>query len=307
MRAAAVETDLAYRHCERATREAAANFSYGIRLLPFSKRRAMSAVYAFARRVDDIGDDEGMEPAVRLAGLAAERALVESLARGEDPPLADPVAVALAHAHGVFTLPLDALALLVDGVEMDVTGRSYATIDELVLYCRAVAGSIGRLCLAIFAGRPAADVDGASGGVSAEADSLADDLGVAMQLTNILRDVREDAARGRVYLPREDLEACGCPDVMSAPPDRVAALVQRETVRAREWFDRGMGLAPLLEPRSASCLLAMTGIYRRILSRIEAHPLEIVRGRLSLSVWEKVWVAGRSLTGAHTLVRAGVP
>lgn len=304
MRAAAVETDRAYRHCEQTTREAAANFYYGIRLLPTAKRRAMSAVYAFARRVDDIGDDEGMEPAVRLAGLAAERALVEALDRGEDPPLADPVAVALAHAHEVFALPLDALALLVTGVEMDVTGRNYRTIDELVEYCRAVAGTIGRLCLAIFAGR-AAGAGGPGGGVSPEADALADDLGVAMQLTNILRDVREDAARGRVYLPSEDLAACGCPDLMHAPPDRVAALVHCEAGRAREWFDRGMGLAALLEPRSASCLLAMTGIYRRILSRIEAHPLEILRGRLSLSVWEKAWVAVRSLTQGGALLPGG--
>jgi phytoene synthase len=296
MKAAAVEVELAYRECERTTRREAANFYYGIRLLPVVKRQAMSAVYAFARRVDDVGDDEGIEPAVRLAELAAERALIDALARGEEAPLADPVAVALAHADATFELPLDALTLLVDGVEMDVTGRTYETIDELVVYCRAVAGSIGRLCLAIFTGR---------GRPAPGAERLADDLGVAMQLTNVLRDVREDAARGRTYLPAEDLAAFGCPDPLHAPPDRVAALVAFEAQRAHDWFERGMGLVDLLEPRSASCLLAMTGIYRQLLHRIERYPLSILRERLSLSPWEKAWVAGRSLAGAQRPLPAG--
>jgi phytoene synthase len=193
MSVAALEIELAYRDCERATRRAAANFYYGIRLLPAEQRQAMSAVYAFARRVDDIGDDAGMEPEARLAGLAGERELIDTLADGRTPPLEDPVAVALAHAHPLYGLPLDALSLLVDGVEMDVGERRYETIDELVVYCRAVAGSIGRLCLAIFTG--------AGAGAPSGADGLADDLGVAMQLTNILRDVREDAARGRPTCP----------------------------------------------------------------------------------------------------------
>jgi phytoene synthase len=290
MTVAALEVERAYRHSEQATRQAAANFYYGIRLLPRPKRQAMSAVYAFARRVDDIGDEVGLQPAERLARLGAERALVDGLREGAADRVEDPVAVALAHATALYALPVDALSLLVDGVEMDVTGRRYETIDELVLYCRAVAGSIGRLCLAIFTGEGAGTVDPL-------ADALADDLGVAMQLTNILRDVREDAALGRVYLPAEDLRRFGCDelDPSRSAPDAAAAMIRFEAARAGQWFDRGLALTEQLDPRSASCVRAMTGIYRDILRRIAAEPATVLRERISLSGLEKVRIAGRCL------------
>ena len=291
MKVAALEVQRAYEECERATRRAAANFYYGIRLLPRTKRQAMSAVYAFARRVDDIGDDEGHQRDQRLAGLTAQRSVVEAVSAGTPHDLRDPVAIALTHAHGVYDLPLDALTLLIDGVEMDVLGASYETFDELVVYCRDVAGSIGRLCLAIFSG---------GGGPPAAPDyALADDLGVAMQLTNILRDVREDRERGRVYIPEEDLRRFGCEDLLRAAPDRAAELIRFEAARADQWFAHGLKLVDLVDARSASCLLAMTGIYRDILERIERDPLEVLQGRISLSVWEKAWVAARCLAGAE--------
>src|SRR5439155_17609630 len=191
--APALEVEYAYRACEQITRREAANFFYGIRLLPRPKRLAMSAVYAFARRVDDIGDGD-LDHDVKLAALATERERVDALAGVGVNGSGDPVAVALAHAQVRYDLPLDALELLIDGVELDVRGTHYETFDELVVYCRDVAGSIGRLCLAIF-------TDGDGNGSA----QLADDLGVAMQLTNILRDVREDYEIGRIYLPAEDL------------------------------------------------------------------------------------------------------
>ena len=284
----AVEVELAYRACEEITRREAANFYYGIRLLPRAKREAMSAVYAFARRVDDVGDGDD-EPEAKLAALAAERTNLAALAEGAagrwngSPP--DPVTVALADARKRFDLPLEALELLIEGVELDVKHTSYETFDELVVYCRDVAGSIGRLCLAIFTG-------GNGNGHAA----LADDLGVAMQLTNILRDVREDYERGRVYLPVEDLRRFGCP----APPEMSAELIRFEALRAREWFDRGLELVDVLDGRSASCVLAMTGIYRRILERIARQPDEILQRRISLPAWEKAWLAARSLAGVRT-------
>jgi phytoene synthase len=116
-----------------------------------------------------------------------------------------------------------------------------------------------------------------------------------MQLTNILRDVREDYEIGRVYLPAEDLRRFGCDDPLAAPPE----LVRFEAARAREWFDRGLRLADHLDGRSASCLLAMTGIYRSILQRIEHHPDEILRHRISLPAWEKGWLAARSVAGVR--------
>jgi 15-cis-phytoene synthase len=140
----AIEAQYAYRECGRITRAQAANFFYGIRLLPQHKRDAMSAVYAFARRVDDIGDGD-LEPAEQLSLLAGERLMLTQLERGDGRALTDPVSIALAHAHARFGIPIDALEQLIDGVEADVLGTRYATFDELVVYCRNVAGSIGRM------------------------------------------------------------------------------------------------------------------------------------------------------------------
>jgi len=273
--------------CERITRSRAQNFYYGIRLLPPDKRRALCAVYAFARRVDDIGDDGDAPATQRLAGLAAARAAVATL-DAQDSDL-DPVLAALAEAVERYALPRDALADLVAGVEMDVRGAGYATFDELVAYCRHVAGSIGRLCLAVFAG----------GRVDPETDRLADDLGVAMQLTNVVRDIREDRTLGRVYLPLDDLRRHGVPDdPLAGEPAALAALVRFEAERAARWFDRALVLTERLDARSAACVLAMTSIYRRILERIVRDPGAVARGRVSLPPWEKGWVAASSLAAA---------
>jgi phytoene synthase len=290
--APAIEIEQAYRRCEQITRHEAANFYYGIRLLPSAKRHAMSAVYAFARRVDDIGDDGNMDREAQLAALATEREMVASLAAGVAHD-EDPVAVALAHARGRYGLPIDALQMLIDGVQLDVLGTEYETFDELVGYCRHVAGSVGRLCLAIFADGAVAHANGNGNGSSPAA--LADDLGVAMQLTNILRDVREDHDRGRLYLPAEDLRRFGCTDVLAEAGQGGAEVIRYEAARATQWFDRGLQLTAVLDRRSASCVLAMTGIYRSILDRIAREPSEALRRRVSLAPWEKAWVAARSL------------
>ena len=288
MSAPAIEIEYAYRTCEAITRREAGNFYYGIRLLPRVKRQAVSAVYAFARRVDDIGDGE-LPQDTQLERLSLERIRVASLSDGTWGASRDPITLALGHAGRHYGLPLDALEQLVDAVELDVRGTRFETFDELVEYCRGVAGSIGRLCLAIFA-------DGAAANGTA---ALADQLGVAMQLTNILRDVREDGGRGRVYIPQEDLRRFGCPDPAEAPNGEVAELIRFEARRAEEWFAQGLELVEHLEPRSASCVLAMTGIYQAILDRILRQPLEVLSGRISLPVWQKTWVAARSLAGGR--------
>jgi 15-cis-phytoene synthase len=273
------ELDAAYAACEALTRARAANFYYGIRLLPPAKRRAMCAAYAFARRVDDIGDGTGTIDGKR-SGLERARSDLERLGQ----PSGDPGLVALDDAHRRFGLPLDAMNDLIDGVEMDVVGAHYEYADDLIIYCRRVAGSIGRICVAIFG---ATDIERAS--------ALSDDLGVALQLTNILRDVREDFANGRVYLPAEDLRRCGCIGIDRGDPAAFAELLRFEAARAREWFDRGLVLLELLDRRSASCVRAMSGIYESILTRIERRPASVLDARISLSAWEKGWVAARSL------------
>jgi 15-cis-phytoene synthase len=310
--AATAEIAEAYRRCEEITRAQAANFYYGIRLLAGDRRRGMCAVYAFARRVDDIGDGD-LPLAEKLRLLDEQAAALAALVPGRSPARGDdPVMVALADAIARFALPAVALEDLIDGVRMDVEGVTYEAFDQLVPYCRRVAGAIGRVCLAIFGLRE--DVGGELDPVA-----LADDLGVALQLTNILRDVREDAASGRVYLPREDLRRVGLigGEEIDGPPEallalahatgpaaerpeleRLVELVRLEAARAREWFDRGLTLVPLLDRRSGACVLAMAGIYRRLLERIELEPERVARERMSLPAHEKAWVAARGLLGA---------
>jgi 15-cis-phytoene synthase len=289
----------AYRHCEQVTRTQARNFSYGIRLLPAPKRRALSAVYAFARRVDDIGD--GTLPAgQKLAALGEARAAVAAIGEaGADAASGDLVLVALADAAHRYPIPLGAFGELIEGCEADVRGTSYATWAELEHYCRCVAGSIGRLSLGVFGSRE-----------PATAEKLADNLGIALQLTNILRDIREDLGNGRVYLPAEDLKRFDA----ELKPDRIdslagdqglADLVRFEAQRAFGWYTTGMRLLPLLDRRSAASAGAMAGIYLRLLEQIVADPAAALRQRQSLPGKAKAMVAVRALAGIPERIPAG--
>ena len=218
----------------------------------------------------------------------------------------DEVLVALADAAARFDIPLPAFGELIDGCAADVRGVSYATFDDLLHYCRCVAGSIGRLSLGVF-------------GTSdpQQAVPLADSLGVALQLTNILRDIREDYATGRVYLPAEDFARFGAtlgdPSLPApgdgsagalAPPatdpghSRLTALVEFEADRARTWYAKGLALMPLLDRRSAASAGAMAGIYYRLLEHIAASPAAVLTRRVSLSAREKAAVAVKSLATA---------
>jgi 15-cis-phytoene synthase len=278
-----VSVEAAYRHCREVTRASATSFYHGMRLLPAPRRTAMYAIYAFARRVDDIADGS-LPTHEKRAALERVR---DGLAALEDAS-EDPGLVALADACRRYPLPRVALAELVDGAAMDVDGAEYLTFDELVVYCRRVGGTIGRLSLGVFGASDKGE----------RAMALADDLGVAFQLTNILRDVSEDLADGRLYLPQEDLAAFRCRVEGTGFAGDFAGLARFEAARAEEWYDRGLQLLPLLDRSSASCVSAMAGIYRRLLRRIERDPESVLGGRLSLSGWEKGWVAARSLVGA---------
>ena len=293
MNTAAVELDEAYRECERITWTQARNFAYGIRLLPERKRRALAVIYAFARRIDDIGDGP-MAPGEKIAALEDARQAIACLSGGLSGGISslghqDPVLLALADVERRFPIPMPAFGELIDGCIADVRGTSYQSFEDLLYYCRCVAGSIGRLSLGIF-------------GTSADpkqAAQLADSLGVALQLTNILRDVREDHQNGRTYLPAEDIAKFDVSFDMEnqAAQPQFARLVEFEVERARDWYATGMRLLPMLDWRSAACTGAMAGIYRRLLDRIAAQPAAVLAGRMSLPAGEKAMVAVKALTG----------
>jgi 15-cis-phytoene synthase len=304
------DVSAAYRRCETITRQQAKNFAYGIALLPGDKRRALSAVYALARRIDDIGDGT-LPTAQKLAELGATRAAVTELAAGTAADAAatgDEVLIALHDAASRFAIPLAAFGELIEGCEADVRGDQYDTFGQLEHYCRCVAGSIGRLSLGVFGSRdPRA------------AESLADSLGIGLQLTNILRDVREDLGNGRVYLPAEDLTRFGC---VLIPPDQadegsapgagkidgpMADLIRFEADRARRWYAAGLQLLPLLDRRSAACTGAMAGIYRRLLEHIAARPQDALAARMSLPGREKAMIAAAALTGIGRRRLSGRP
>ncbi|HEV2537608.1 MAG TPA: squalene/phytoene synthase family protein [Streptosporangiaceae bacterium] len=285
----------AYRECERITWGQARNFAYGIRLLPPAKRRGLAVIYAFARRIDDIGDgtlpgqDKDMPAEEKIAALEEARRAVLALGQpgqSSPPDTDDPVLLALADTARNFPVPMAAFGELIDGCVADVRGTHYETFEDLHHYCRCVAGSIGRLSLGIFGTQ--ADLG--------EASRLADSLGVALQLTNILRDIREDHQNGRVYLPAEDLAKFDV-DLSGPDPAQFTRLVEFEAERARDWYGTGWKLLPLLDRRSAACTGAMAGIYRGLLERIAAEPAAVLDRRVSLSTGEKAMVAVKALAG----------
>jgi 15-cis-phytoene synthase len=277
-----VELTDAYAECERITWTQARNFAYGIRLLPPAKRRALAVVYAFARRIDDIGDGT-LPNEQKTADLEAARRSVLDLS----PDGTDPVLFALADVARNFPVPMAAFGELIDGCVADVNGTSYQTFEDLLYYCRCVAGSIGRLSLGIFGTKADA----------AHATELADSLGVALQLTNILRDIREDNLNGRVYLPAEDLAKFDLDDLAAPDPAQFGKLMEFQIERARDWYAAGLPLLAILDRRSAACTGAMAGIYRGLLERIAADPAAVLRGRMSLSGKQKAVVAARALAG----------
>lgn len=275
----------AYAECEAITRREAKNFSYGIRLLPPAKRRAMSALYAYARRIDDIADDGTLGAEEKTRALDDVDRDIAVLARGELPDPADPVLVGVHHAASTFAVPVAAFGEIVEGCRRDATGARYVTVADTERYCRLVAGSVGRLSLGVF---------GSSD--PARAPALADDLGVALQLSNILRDIVEDREMGRVYLASDDIQRFGARSDLTGPDEAIERLVRHYATLADGFYVRGLRLLDLLDRRSRACVSAMAGIYQRLLTRIAAEPTAVLHGRLSLGTKEKLWVAARSLT-----------
>jgi phytoene synthase len=267
--------DAAYAEVERLTRREARNFAYGIRVLPRDKRRAISAIYAFARRVDDIADGE----------LPAEqkRERLHRLCAALDAAPGDAMMVALDDARSRYSIPAAALHDLVDGGLQDTEQDRYADFTELDGYCRRVAGAVGVACVAVYGSD---DVGRAA------------TLGVALQLINIIRDVREDWELGRVYLPQDELTAYGVTE------DEIAAgrtgpewraLMAFQASRARAHLEEGLGLLETLDSRSAACVSTFAGLYRATLDRIESRGFDVFDGSLRLSPLTKLRIVGAGL------------
>jgi phytoene synthase len=285
--AGALDVREAERFCQRMARREAGNFYWGFISLPREQRVAIYALYDFARQVDDEADAAGRP---RLAAsLERHRERARESAAGE-PPASDPVAVVLARAMRRYGIPERELQALIDGVGTDLTRTRYATWPELEAYCRLVASTIGRMCVRIF------------GFEDPAALTRADELGIALQLTNILRDVKEDGELGRVYLPTEDLERFGVDEadlLAGRPGPGWEALVAYEARRARAHFATGLEVLRLIPRRPAVCVGTMAGIYRRILGMVERDPGLPLRRRASLSPAAKAAVMVRSWTAAH--------
>ncbi len=268
-----------YAYCRSVTRRAGSSFYYPLWLLPKEKRRAMYALYAFCRIADDIGDGPGNSEE-RRTRLDAYR---HSLHR--DGPSA-PELPALFDTLDRYAIPRQRLEEILDGVAMDLAPRRYQTWPDLQQYCYLVAGAVGLACLAIW------------GGDRPEAQSAAIRCGEAFQLTNILRDLREDAVQGRVYLPQDDLTAAGGTEAdLSAgvPNDRILQLVQTQTARARGAFGDAAALHYWLPDESRAVFSAMWRTYRELLNEIERRRGDVFSQRIRLGRARRLWIAASAL------------
>lgn len=304
---------VAYSVCRSITRANAKNFYYAFLVLPRRKREALCAVYAFMRRCDDISDDASLPLRDRRLKLADWLDSFHRVMQGR--PSDDPVMIALADAQRRFKIPIELLDQLAFGTAMDLTEQSseddepefargqfqvsaeptgnsashqpsirYQTFDDLYQYCYKVASVVGLVCIRIFGYR------------DPMAEPLAERCGLAFQLTNIIRDVNEDAALGRVYLPQEDLDKFGLSaQELSASPDpaRFRSLLAMEADRAREFYRAGEELLPFISEDSQPALWVLVTIYRQLLEKIAARQYDVFSSRVSLTVWEKVKVLGK--------------
>jgi 15-cis-phytoene synthase len=268
--------DAAYAEVERLTRARARNFAYGIMVLPKPKRRAIAAIYAFAREVDDIADGD--------APAEEKRSRLEELHRRLDlPPDAEAMWIALADARERFPINGQALHDFVDGGLIDLDRRRYETFDELRDYCAHVAGAVGVACIGVY---------------GADQPQRAEALGIALQLINVMRDVKEDWGLGRVYLPQDELASFGVVEEDIAA-GRVTpawqALMAYQSARARNYLAEGLTLLDYLDHRSAACVGTFAGLYRATLERIEANAFDVFGGKPSLSALTKLRIVAANL------------
>lgn len=266
----------AYSRCDRIARAEAGNFYWAFRFLPEPRRKAMSAVYAFARQVDDLADDERPAGGDRLDRI---RRLREEFREALAGRVDNPVLAAVADTVANFSLTPKYLELILDGAEQDIRVARYDTFGALREYCRLVASSVGLICLELFGCR------------DERAGPMAENLGIAFQLTNILRDVREDAHRGRIYLPQEDLRAAGCREADILNGTKTEAFLNVcaiNAARAREHYELAHPLLTHLSAVARRTVAMMATLYAAILEKMESGNFPVLERRVALSRFEKM-------------------
>ncbi|HLJ09542.1 MAG TPA: phytoene/squalene synthase family protein [Planctomycetaceae bacterium] len=272
-----------YDYCRALARQTAHNFYYSFLALPRSRLRAMCVLYSFMRVTDDLGDSD-QAAAVRAAELAHwQKSLVRACHNG---PCDHPVLPALVEVIRNYQIPLEYLLDVIAGVEMDLEPVEFATFDRLADYCYHVAGAVGLACIHLW------------GFHDNRARQAAVDCGTAFQLTNILRDLGEDADKGRVYLPGEDLDRfglCAGDIIRDCRGERFARLMQFEVSRAREYYVRAQPLYDYLDAPGKPILEAMLRIYGGLLDEIERRGYDVFTRRVELSRWRKICVAAHSI------------
>lgn len=277
----------AYEYCRRVAKQEAKNFYYAFITLPKRKRLAIYAVYSLLRRLDDVAD-ASLPPEQKGRLLEEQRERIRRCYGGwVDPD--DPVLLALRAVIDCYRIPQEYFEDVTRGVEMDLTIKRYRTFEELKHYCYRVAGAVGLISLEIFSYR------------DPKAREYAIDLGIAMQLTNILRDVREDLQRGRIYLPLRELERFGYSEeelIQNIINGRLIELMRFQVARARDYFERGRRLLRYLPSRSRPCPAVLAEIYQQILDRIEAQNYDVFAQRISLSPQEKLFTFLQASAGS---------
>ncbi len=271
-----------YYFCERLARREAGNFYHAFRLLPRDQRRAMCALYAFMRVADDLADEPGDPATKRLALDGWRQQLLEALA-GRYSHRLHPALHDTVRAHGI---PVAYLLDVLDGVVMDLDTTHYESFAELYGYCYRVASAVGLSCIHIW------------GFTDPKAKEYAEAAGIAFQLTNILRDLREDAERGRCYLPAEDLRHFGYGFEELRRGQRTEAfraLMRFEAERAHGYYTAAEPLAGLLPPPGRAVFLVMLRTYRGLLDEIERRDFDVFRERVRLSRLRKLWLVARAL------------
>lgn len=272
--------------CKAYTKERAKNFYYAFAILPEEKRNAIYAAYAFSGYVDDIAD-ELTDPAEQRQRMDDARARLFACRDGD---VEGPLFTALGWALERFQVPIEFFDDLVKGVEMDFTRDRYATWDDLKLYCYRVASMVGLICTSVFGTRP-----------DPRARDYATHMGIGLQIVNIMRDVKEDAGRGRVYFAEDELARFGltADDILAGRyDDRFIALMEHYGARARRYFRSGRRLLPLLDLRSRMCVNVLQGVYFDILKRIEKRQYDVFSQRVGLNTAEKLLVIGKLWAGA---------